>query len=107
MMSWVFLILAVVLDVIANIAVRYSDGFSRKAVGILSLVCVIAAFACLAQALQGMELSVAYAFWGVLGLSLTALADFLLFGQRLTPVGWLGLACMIGGVSILHQTTLV
>lgn len=104
MMSWLFLGIAIVLDVVANIALKFSDGFRRKKHGIFALVCIMAAFACLAQALQIIELSIAYAFWGAIGLCLTVFSDYLLFGQKLTAVGWLGLIVMILGVSLLHMT---
>ena len=80
-MSWLFLVIAILLDVVANIALKFSDGFRRKQQGILALLCIMAAFACLAQALQIIELSVAYAFWGAIGLCLTVCSDYFIFGQ--------------------------
>lgn len=59
-----FLILAVVLEIVANIFLKMSNGFSRMGLGILSLVCVLGAFSALAMAVKGIELSVAYALWG-------------------------------------------
>ncbi|WP_016677479.1 multidrug/spermidine efflux SMR transporter subunit MdtI, partial [Yersinia pestis] len=59
-----FLILAVMLEIVANILLKMSDGFRRKWLGILSLLSVLGAFSALAQAVKGIELSVAYALWG-------------------------------------------
>lgn len=59
-----FLILAVILEIIANILLKMSDGFRRVWLGILSLLSVLGAFSALAQAVKGIELSVAYALWG-------------------------------------------
>ncbi len=63
----------------------------------------MAAFACLAQAVQTIELSVAYALWGAAGLCLTAATDFVLFGQRLNRFGWLGLGLMVWGIALLQR----
>lgn len=103
-MSWLFLLIAILLDVVANIVLKLSDGFRRKQHGIFSLLCIMGAFACLAQALQIIELSVAYAFWGAIGLCLTVLCDYFLFGQKLTSLGWFGMLFMVLGVGLLHYT---
>lgn len=102
-MGFMFLVVAVVLDVIANVALKFSEGFRRKGFGILALLFIMLAFACLAQALQDIDLSVAYALWGSAGLCLTALSDRFLFGQQLTIIGWLGLICTMWGVTLLHS----
>jgi Membrane transporters of cations and cationic drugs len=104
-MGWIFLLAATCLDVIANVAVKISHGFYRKKFGILALGCAMTAFACLAQALQDIELSVAYAFWGAAGLCLTTITDCCLFGQRLSVMGWLGMIIIVLGVGLLHYTT--
>lgn len=102
-MEWIFLIGAALLDVVANVALKISDGFHRKKFGICALGCVMAAFTCLANAIQEIELSVAYAVWGALGLCLTTIVDYFRFGQRLTLVGWIGMVCMVLGVGLLHS----
>lgn len=56
--------MAIVLEIIANVFLKFSDGFRRKLYGILSLVAVLAAFSALSQAVKGIDLSVAYALWG-------------------------------------------
>jgi len=103
-MEWLFLVGAIFFDVVANICLKFSEGFRQKKIGVFALGCVMAAFACMAQALQDIELSVAYAFWGAMGLCLTAISDYFLFGQRLTIVGWFGMVCMVFGVGLLHCT---
>lgn len=104
-MGLLFLVAAVILDVAANVALKYSQGFRKKGLGILALFFIMAAFACLAQALRDMDLSAAYVMWGAAGLCLTALGDRWLFGQQFTAVGWLGLAFMVWGVTLLHSAS--
>lgn len=59
-----WLLIAIVLEIAANIFLKHSDGFRRLGYGLLSLLSVLAAFSALAQAVKGIELSVAYALWG-------------------------------------------
>lgn len=58
---------SIVLEIVANIFLKFSDGFRRKLYGVLSLVAVLAAFSALSQAVEGIDLSVAYAIWGASG----------------------------------------
>jgi thiamine-phosphate pyrophosphorylase len=61
----------------------------------------IGAFAALAQAIRGMDLSVAYAVWGGAGLVITAIIGVLVFGQRIAPGGWAGIGLVVVGVTAL------
>ncbi len=96
-----FLTLAIVLEIIANILLKKSDGFRRKKIGILSLLAVLGAFSALAQAVKGIDLSVAYALWGGFGIAATVAAGWILFGQRLNKKGWIGLALLLGGMVLI------
>jgi spermidine export protein MdtI len=96
-----WLALAVLLEVGGNILLKLSDGLSRRLIGGLGLAMVIGAFAALAQAIRGMDVSVAYAVWGGAGLVMTALVGMLVFGQRIRLVGWAGIALVLGGVAAL------
>lgn len=93
-----FLILAVVLEIVANI---FFNGFSRMGLGILSLVCVLGAFSALAMAVKGIELSVAYALWGAFGIIATIAAGWILFNQRLNYKGWGGIILLLVGMVMI------
>lgn len=96
-----FLILAAILDIVANVFLKYSNGFKNKIFGTLSIVFVLIAFSCLAEAVKAIDLSVAYALWGGFGLIATTLAGWLLFKQQLNWRGWLGVAGLIVGMTLL------
>lgn len=93
--------LAIVLEVLANLLLKYSDGFRRKGLGVASIFCVLAAFTALAQAVQDIELSLAYAIWGGFGILATVAMGWALFGQRLAGRGWLGLGLLLVGMGLL------
>ncbi|ATA17928.1 spermidine export protein MdtI [Gibbsiella quercinecans] len=96
-----FLALAIVLEIIANIFLKMSDGFRKVWLGVLSLLSVLGAFSALAQAVKGIDLSVAYALWGGFGIVATVAAGWILFGQRLNHKGWIGLALLLLGMVII------
>lgn len=96
-----WLALAVLLEIAANILLKYSNGFKKILPGMLSLACVLLAFSSLSQAVKGIDLSVAYALWGGFGIVATVAAGWILFGQRLNLKGWAGLVLLLLGMIIL------
>lgn len=92
---------AIVLEIIANILLKFSDGFRCKTWGVLSLLAVLGAFSALSQAVKGIELSVAYALWGGFGVAATVAAGWVLFGQRLNVRGWMGLGLLLLGMVLI------
>ena len=96
-----WLALAIVLEIIANVLLKFSDGFRRKTYGLLSIAAVLGAFSALSQAVKGIDLSVAYALWGGFGIAATLAAGWILFGQRLNQKGWIGLALLLAGMIMI------
>lgn len=95
-------LIAAVLDIMANLLLAKSAGFRRRKWGFLALGMVGLAFSALTVAVQGMDLAVAYAMWGGFGILGTSIGGWLLFGQRLRPCAWLGILLLVGGISVLH-----
>lgn len=98
-----YLLLAVATDVIANIFLKKSNGFHNKKYGFASLALIGVAFLFLAQALVTLDLSIAYAVWGALGILLTTCVDKAFFGLRIKPLGFAGIATMISGIVLLKM----
>ncbi|MGL4428860.1 MAG: multidrug/spermidine efflux SMR transporter subunit MdtI [Silvania sp.] len=93
--------LAIVLEIAANVLLKFSDGFRRKTYGLLSIAAVLGAFSALSQAVRGIDLSVAYALWGGFGIAATLAAGWILFGQRLNRKGWFGLCLLLIGMILI------
>lgn len=96
-----WLALAIVLEIVANLFLKFSDGFRRKRYGAISIAAVLGAFSALSQAVKGIDLSVAYALWGGFGIAATLAAGWILFGQRLNARGWVGLVLLIAGMVVI------
>ena len=77
-----YIILAVIADVIANVCLKKSNGFASKKYGFASLALIGVAFLLMAQALVTLDLSIAYAVWGALGILLTTCVDKALCRHR-------------------------
>lgn len=93
---WTFfaaVLLAAALEVVANLLLSKSEGFSRLRFGFGALAMVGLAFTCLAYAVRGLDLAVAYALWGGFGILGTSLGGWALLGQRLKPSAWRAWPC--------------
>ena len=102
--TWIhasFLTLAIILEVLANIFLKYSNGFKKPVLGGLAILFVLAAFTALAQAVKGIDLSVAYAIWGGFGILVTIAMGCVLFKQQLKLKGWVGVFILISGLVLL------
>lgn len=100
---FLWLLLAVALEIGGTYLLKLSDGMTRRIMGAGGIVLVMGAFAALAKAIEGMDLSVAYAVWGGAGLVITAVIGALVFGQRIRPAGWLGILLVVCGVVALKM----
>ena len=66
---------AIVLEILANVLLKFSDGFRRKVYGLMSIAAV-GAFSAPSQAVKGIDSSVAYALWGGFGIAATLAAGW-------------------------------
>ncbi|WP_253248332.1 SMR family transporter [Helicobacter sp. 12S02634-8] len=101
-MYLVFVILAALLDILANLVLKKSDGFKNKFLGILCMALVLCAFVCLGLALKEIPLSIAYSTWGAIGVIGTILGGYYFFGERLNLLGKLGAILVVVAVVLLH-----
>ncbi|WP_198302151.1 SMR family transporter [Bosea sp. AS-1] len=92
---------AVALELSGTYLLKLSNGMTRRLTGAGGVLLVMGAFGALAQAIKGMDLSVAYAVWGGVGLVATAVIGALAFGQKIAPAGWCGILLVVAGVVAL------
>ncbi len=101
-MGIVLVIVAALLDVVANIALKASNGFANKFYGFIAFAVVILAFYLLLLALEYMPLAVAYSSWGAIGIIGTIIGGRIFFGERLNAIGYVGVALVLCAVVLLH-----
>ncbi|MDL0109584.1 multidrug efflux SMR transporter [Campylobacter felis] len=96
-----YVVLAALLDIVANLALNKSNGFRNFKWGLLSILLVWLAFYLLALSLEGMKLAIAYTLWGSIGILGTTLGGWYFFKQKLKPIGWVGIFIIIIAVITL------
>ncbi|WP_099866548.1 DMT family transporter [Pararhizobium haloflavum] len=101
-MVYVYLIIAVVFEVVATSALKMSDGFTRLAPSLVTIGGYGLAFFFLSLTLRTMPVGVVYGLWSGTGIVLIALIGYFAFGQRLDLPAIIGLGLILAGVIIVN-----
>lgn len=102
MSAWVYLIIAIIAEVIATSALKASVGFTKLWASLLVVVGYGVAFYCLSLTLKTIPVAVSYAIWSGLGIVLITVAAFFLYQQRLDWPAIAGIALIVLGVLIIQ-----
>jgi len=98
-MMWLALVGAILVEVCATLSMRASDGFRKRAWIAPVVIVYLISFALLWLTLRlGMPVGIAYGVWTACGVALVAVADRILFKERLTPLMMAGIALIMCGV---------
>lgn len=105
MSAWVYLAIAIALEIGATLCLKLSDGFTDLRFGIGSLVLYCFCFLFFAPAIKKLPMGVMYAIWCGAGIVGIAALGYFLFDQALSlpQTGFIGLI-LIGAIG-LNMTT--
>lgn len=101
-MHWVFLGVAIVLEVVGTSFLKESNGFQNLAPTLVSIAAYVCAFYFLSLAIRSLELGIAYAIWAGVGTALIVLISWLFFNQSLDAAAVVGVLLIILGVIVIN-----
>ena len=101
---WWALTGAILIEVVATLALRASDGFRKRAWLVPVIIGYTASFYLLWLSLSlGMQVGIAYGVWTACGVALVAILARFLFSERLTPMMAAGIALIVVGVLTIEM----
>ncbi|MBS7702455.1 multidrug efflux SMR transporter [Chelatococcus asaccharovorans] len=100
--SYLYLLIAIVAEVVATTALKASDSFTRLGPTLLTAVGYGLAFYCLSLTLRTIPTGIAYAIWSGVGIVLISAVSWVWFKQSLDAPAFLGLGLIIAGVIIVN-----
>lgn len=105
MTGWIYLGLAIVLEVVATSLLKLSDGLVRWEWAAASILFYALCFLVFAPSLRTIPVGVAYAVWSGVGIVAITLIGMLFFEERLSPVqlGFIALV-LIGAIGLQLST---
>lgn len=101
-MCWMWLFLAIVLEVAATVFLKLSDGFSRWLPTTAMAVLYALSFIPMALALRRMDVAIAYAVWSAVGTALITMVGMVVFHESVTPTKMGAIAMIVVGVVVLN-----
>jgi len=104
-MCWIWLLAAILLEVIATLLLKLSDGFTRIGTTAAMAICYLGSFYLMAMSLRQMEVGTVYAVWSALGTALVVVAGILFFRESMTAMKAVSIMLIIVGVISLNVSS--
>jgi small multidrug resistance pump len=101
-MSWLYLMIAIVAEVVGTSFLRASHGFTKPLPSVMVVLGYGLAFFFLSLTLKDIPVGIAYAVWSGAGVTLIAAIGWLFLGQKLDAAAILGMSLIIAGVVVLN-----
>ncbi|MDN5270779.1 multidrug efflux SMR transporter [Chloroflexus sp. MS-CIW-1] len=102
MKYWLFLLIAILTEVVATSALKASAGFTRLLPSLIVVIGYAISFYAMSLALEAIPVGIAYAVWSGIGIVLITVAAWILYGQHLDLWAMIGIGFIIVGVIILN-----
>ena len=97
-----FLLLAILLEIIATTFLKKSEQFTKIIPTAIALIGYALAFYALSLSLKTIPLGIAYAIWSGIGIVFISLIGFFIFKQNLDAPALLGITFILIGVIIIN-----
>ena len=102
MLFWIYLLIAILTEVVGTTLMKLSQGLTRLIPSVFMFVLYGISFVFMALALKKIEVSTAYAIWSGLGTALIAMIGIAAFRESFNFAKFMGLVLIIGGVLLLN-----
>ena len=97
-MSWFYLVLAGLLEIVWAIGLKYTEGFTRLVPSLITIVAMVASVWFLALALRTIPVGTGYAVWTGIGAVGTAILGIVLFAEPATAARLLSIGLIVAGI---------
>lgn len=101
-MTYLYLLLAILAEVIATSALKTAEGFTKLWPSLLVVFGYVAAFYLLSVVLRHMPMGITYATWSGVGIVLVALVGAIIFREIPDTPAIIGMGLIIAGVTVIH-----
>lgn len=101
-MQYIYLIIAIVAEVVATSFMKASDGFTKLVPSVVTVIGYIVCFYFLSLVLKTIPTGIAYAIWSGVGIVLIATVAWAFQGQKLDPAAIIGIGLIIAGVVVMN-----
>lgn len=100
-MSWLYLIVAGLLEVCWALSMKLSDGFAKINYAFITIILMIASFSLLALAMKYIPLGTAYVMWTGIGAVGAFILGILFFGEVVSIMRGISALLIISGLILM------
>ena len=104
-MAWIILTAAGLLEVVWAFSMKQSEGFSRPAPTVVTILAMFASFGLLAAAMKTLPLSTAYAVWTGIGAVGAFIAGVVILGEQANAGRFAAAALIVAGIILMKLST--
>ena len=101
-MKWLYLIIAVIFEVIATSALKESNSFTKLVPSLFVIIGYSISFYFLSLTLKNLSVGITYAIWSGLGILLICLVGYFRYGQNLDFPAIIGILFIGIGILIIR-----
>lgn len=97
-MSWIYLGIAIILEVMGTTCMKLSNGFTETVPSIMMFILYGLSFYLMALALKSIDVSIAYAIWAGMGTVLVVTVGILWFKEPVTVLKIISVGLIVIGI---------
>ncbi|MBA2871098.1 small multidrug resistance pump [Anoxybacillus calidus] len=101
-MSWIFLLLGIISEVLGTTSMKMSEGFTKLIPSILMFIFYGISLTLVTLSLKKLDVSIAYSIWSGLGTAIIATIGILFFKEHFSLFKMLAILMIIVGVIMLN-----
>ena len=101
-MQWLYLILAIIFELIGTTLMKISYGFSKLIPTIGVIVAYAICFTSFSFALKRIEVGIAYAIWSAVGIVAISIIGIIFFKENISPIKIGSIILILIGVVTLY-----
>lgn len=104
-MSWIYLLIAGIFEVVWSTAMKLSNGFSMLLYSVITIIGMIISFGSLVLATKSLPLSLAYPIWTGIGAVGSVIAGVILFHDQLSGLTWVFVVLLVVSIIGIKMTS--
>lgn len=102
MKGYLFLLVAIIGEVVGTNLLKATDGFTKLQPTLLTIIAYVISFYFLSLSFKSIPIAVAYAVWGAIGIILITLFSVLVWKELINLMTIFGLGLIIAGTIIVN-----
>jgi quaternary ammonium compound-resistance protein SugE len=104
-MAWILLFVAGLLEIVWAFTMKLSQGFTRPAASIITLVAMLASFGLVSASMKTLPLGTAYTVWTGIGAVGAFVVGVVVLGESVTGSRVLAAVLIVSGLTLMKIST--